>query len=160
MQNFFVQANYRFSTNEQGRPSTLYFQDGAGNRGRYRRGHAQGEQLIHQGGQCDRIFISPTLKAQSSAFARGVFEQDWDNATYGAFMDRLSAINAVVQAGDPNRVYAGRASLNMHVGWHAFETDGNLVHCSAGTVMVADNTIAACFQGAGLNAYAGAWMVW
>jgi hypothetical protein len=100
---FFVQANYRFSTNEPGRPSTLYFEDMVGRRGRYRRGHAQGSELIFQG-HCHRIFVSPMLKGQLSDLTTGgVFEDNLNAFTYAKFMHKLIDVLQVNGGGGPLR---------------------------------------------------------
>jgi hypothetical protein len=156
----FVQAHYRFSTNEAGRPSTLYFQDMYGNRGRFRRGHRQGEQLIFQG-RCRRFFLSPMLKGQVEAMTTGgVFEDNLDRNTYGKYMEKLVGVLQVLEAGDHQGTYRGRASLHPQVGWHVFDTNGNDAHCSAGIVMTADPAALAVFNGAGLGGYNGDWSIW
>lgn len=52
----FAYSNYRFSTEEKGRQSSLYFEDAQGNQGRWRRQHPDGELLIWQG-QSRRIYM-------------------------------------------------------------------------------------------------------
>jgi hypothetical protein len=143
---FFVQANHRFSTHDGSRPTTLYFQDMFGNRGRYRRGHAQGEQLIYQG-RCRRLFVSPTTRD----------DVDSITASWAQFMAELVRILGIVEAGNPNP-FTGEASLHMQPDWHVFDTNGIDFHLSKGTVVTADNTTAAAW-GALAN-YLQSWAVW
>src|SRR5262249_14769525 len=59
----FTRANYKFSTHEPGRSSTFYFSDLTGNRGRFRRQHSRGPELVFQG-RCKRIFVNPDLETR------------------------------------------------------------------------------------------------
>lgn len=59
----FVYNNYRFSTSESGRLTSLYFEDAQGNQGRWRREHPLGELLIWQG-KSIRLFINPRQTSQ------------------------------------------------------------------------------------------------
>ena len=154
-------ARYKFSTNEPGRPSTLYFQDGVGARGRFRRGHGLGSQLIFQG-RCKRIFVSPDLKRLLGTLSgAGLDGDDFNAVSYGKFMAKLSEIQGVLErGGGPGGLYEGRASLRVVPGWHVFDNDGESGHCSSGTVMGADATAAAVLAGAGLTVYAGAYSIW
>jgi hypothetical protein len=158
-EDFFVEANVKFSTNEPGRPSTFYFEDNLGNRGRYRRAHGQGEQLTYQGA-CRRIFISPMLKHQLGALTTGgPFEDNLNHDTYGQFIEKLSDVLVAITSNDPDGYYFGRASERAMPGWHVYETDGDNCHCSSGTV-VADDTVAPFFEGGGFAGYAGNYVVW
>jgi hypothetical protein len=157
----FTLANYKFSTNEPGRPSTFYFQDMIGLRGRYRRGHGQapGTQVIFQG-RCKRLFVSPPFKGQlESLTTGGVFEDNLTRATYGKFLNKLDEIYEKLQHGNV-ALYQGRASLRPTPGWHVFDTDGENGHCSSGTIMQADQDPANFFHGGGFAAYNGAWSIW
>ncbi len=54
----FRSINYRFSTSEHGRLTSLYYQDAHGNQGRWRREHRDGPLLAYQG-KSIRLFVNP-----------------------------------------------------------------------------------------------------
>jgi len=159
---WFSQANYKFSTNEPGRPSTLYFQDVVGARGRYRRGHGLGSELIFQG-RCKRLFVSPDLKRQLGALSGAgyVDGDDFDRTSYGKFMTKLTDIQDILERGSRDAVnYNGRASTRQTASWHIFDTNEESAHCSSGTVMGADPAAAGLLGGAGLATYTGKYSIW
>jgi hypothetical protein len=56
--NLFRYINYKFSTSEHGRLTSLYFEDAHGVQGRWRREHRDGPLLVYQG-RSARLYISP-----------------------------------------------------------------------------------------------------
>jgi hypothetical protein len=165
--NFFIGANYRFSTMQPGRSSTWYFCDPANNLGRYRSQHHLGPSLAYQG-QCNRIFVSPALEAQRSVLAEmalRAFEFDTQDDADEAFADeryrRIREIFPVLQRGDPDHVFDDKASLQAHIGWHLFDFRGQTSHFSAGVVAPDPRALQFFHGGADLaNGYNGPWEQW
>jgi len=157
---FFVQANYRFSTNEPGPPLYVVLS-----------GHGRDARPLPQR-PCTRGWANlagplplrlcvPDAEEPAQRLDDGwLFEDNLNAFTCAKFMHKLIDVLQVMEAGDPSGKYAGRVSLRLQVGWHVFDTGGDNAHCSSGTVMAADPTAAASFGGAGFANYAGPWSVW
>ena len=75
--NLFTRTNYKFSTTENGRLSSFYFQDSNGVQGRYRREHRDGEAVIYQGHSM-RLFVLDT-----SAFNQNEVRKIYDELIDG-----------------------------------------------------------------------------
>jgi hypothetical protein len=175
MMGLFVQANYQFSSSAPGRPSTFYFEDQQGNRGRFRRQHAKGPELAHQGA-CTRVFISPALELRLSTMAElvsgrpfsdgaGRFIWDVDDELFNTERyNKFTRIHSILLRGDPDHLYGGEASLNLQAGWRLFDTNDLMCHFSAGVIILNDPAAAQFFgQQNGdqlLAAYSGQWMIW
>ncbi|MFZ1830366.1 MAG: hypothetical protein WAW42_16735 [Candidatus Competibacteraceae bacterium] len=158
----FTRANYKFSSLVSGRSSTFYFSDPVGNRGRYRRQHQRGPELVFQG-RCKRIFISPELEAKISVLAELVTASDNDVAFNTTRYEKITAIYPILQRGDPSGIYRERASLTPKAGWRLFDTNDVLVHFSAGQILLNDNDAATFFAQNGdavLSGYSGPWTIW
>jgi hypothetical protein len=156
----FTQANYKFSSHAPPRPSTFYFSDAVGNRGRFRRQHAQGPELVFQG-RCRRIFISPELEAKITVLAD--LSTGDDNAFNEVRYGKIAAIHPMLAKGDPDAIYRDRASLMLRDGWRLFDSNGILVHFSAGQILRPDPAAAQFFLDGGAAAlanYNGAWAIW
>jgi hypothetical protein len=157
----FTRANYKFSSKAPNRPSTFYFNDLAGNRGRYRRLHPRGPELVFQG-RCNRVFISPELEAKMTVLAE-LTNRDDDDAFNEARYGKSAAIHPVLERGDPDRIYHYRASLIPKPGWRLFDTNNELVHFSAGEIRLHDPEATIFFAQNGdavLSAYSGPWAIW
>ena len=157
----FTQANYRFSSKAPNRPSTFYFSDHANNCGRYRRQHANGPELVYQG-RCNRIFVSPELEAKISVLSELTTRDDDDYAYNEARYGKFGAIYPMLQRGDPDGIYRGRATLTVQAGWRLFDSNGAMVHLSAGSIQANDPEPPSfcAWRDAASAAYSGAWTIW
>ena len=130
-------ANYSFSTQEEGRVTSLYFEDMLGNQGRWRREHPGGPLLVYQG-KSRRLFVSPTeLRNYRSDTEASLHQQD---AT--PFGHRANGDYQVLRAG---KSITG-ISLTASAGWHVLELCPPLYyarHGSSGRVTLTDPTAGA-----------------
>jgi hypothetical protein len=133
----FTQNNYRFSTSDEGRPTSLYFEDNLGNQGRWRRGHHQGELLCYQG-QSLRLFIEPEA-VESYLFGLEAHNIRLPKQQQPRFGNRAYGDYLVLQRG----VIVRGISLAPIQGWHVLELcspDYYARHGSSGTVELNDHT--------------------
>jgi len=115
----FTYLNYRFSTMDHGRLSSLYYQDAEGNQGRWRRQHRNGEALFFQGPSI-RVFVSPMQKNDFKEYA--AMPQYRDLVRLGEFPGY---------------------SLTPKSGWHVVELcppKFYIRHCSGGAIELNDVT--------------------
>lgn len=130
----FTIGNYRFSTIDANRPSSLYFQDANGNQGRWRRGHAHGETLIYQG-RSRRLFIAPD---EMENYSSGL--EDDPRSLGNRFGSRANGDYQVLARG----IAVRNISLDPVAGWHVLELcppDYYARHGSAGEVSLDDDTV-------------------
>lgn len=163
MLNLFNLGNYKFSSQAAGRPSTFYFSDLVGNRGRFRRAHPLGPELVFQG-RCKRIFISPVLMNKIALLSEHtIADKDDEDAFHRERYTKIFNIIPMIQKGDPDGIYKGKASLVIKEGWRLFDTDDNLVHCSSGTIILNDPEATNFFNNGGqatIQNYQGQWSIW
>lgn len=159
----FTRMNYKFSSSVPGRSSTFYFSDPVGNRGRYRRQHQHGPELIFQG-RCKRMFILPEMVDIISDRAEKNAPSKNDVALYNTFRYKeIAEIYPILQQGDPSGIYRELASLIPKDGWQLFDTNDDLVHLSAGQILLNDPAATTFFAQNGdavLKEYSGPWTIW
>jgi len=134
----FTLKNYRFSTKENGRLTSLYFEDSERNQGRYRRDHKEGALLVYQG-QSKRLFIHPD---EQSNFCFGL-------ESHNRFLPPDQICRFGYRAhGDYKVLSTGKAISNLSLqpidGWHVLELSPMTFyarHGSSGTVTLKDKTI-------------------
>jgi hypothetical protein len=132
---FFTWNNYRFSTSEKARLTSLYFEDVQGNQGRWRREHRDGPLLVYQG-KSWRLFIDPE---EISNYAFGL---EADNLRLAAdqrppFNNRAKGDYLVLTKGTQVRGISRRPVE----GWHVLELCPPTYyprHGSGGTVLLND----------------------
>jgi len=167
---FFTPENYTFSTHEPGRKTTFYFRDGHGNLGRYRRVHSNGELLAYQG-ECKRVFLSQSLVNSLYDKARFLWMKTRGKFDLNIiFHDLCKNIYPILASSNSKGDYSGKASLQPKIGWHVFDSNGTMSHCSGGTVLKFDevahdylqiNSKISPGKHAGpLAEYNGPWWIW
>ena len=135
----FQHINYRYSTSERGRLTSLYYQDAHGNQGRWRREHRDGPLLVYQGKSL-RLFVNPRQVAN--------FRDDTSLRIYQDIRDRLGHY--------PNYSVVPKEQ------WHVVELVPPTFfvgHKSSGQVLLNDATAGAADY-VGLAGYAGAISDW
>ncbi len=121
----FNQRNYKFSTQQPGRKSTLYFDDGVGNKGRIKRSDSSGGSAgIFYGSDTTWLFISPSEKEE--------LEDNFDTAQ--EMFKFLIKVPGRLKCGESIDGY----SLNSAPGWTVFEISSQRVHPSAGAIFTND----------------------
>ena len=139
----FVQSNHQFSTSENGRLTSLYFEDMDGNQGRWRREHPGGECLFFQG-KSRRLFMDSD---ELRNYMGDLEVHDW--RTPQKFGGRAR--------GDYNVLCLGKDIRNLSLcpfeGWHVLELcppQYYARHGSSGTVLLNDNSaVAAAYNSIG-----------
>lgn len=137
--NLFRFTNYKFSTKSPGRLSTLYFQDVQGIKGRWRRDHPGGEQLVYQG-KCLRFFLS--------SGATEFFDPESALSTWMNIKDGL------IPAG-----YSGHWKAGYHV-WEMSAPSADISHGSGGKIMAHDPAAALAISGLSDQSFGGSYVDW
>lgn len=165
----FKPANYKFSTHETGRLSSLYYEDATGNQGRWRRQHRNGPLLVYQG-KSMRLFIDPGKlagfePAQAYPIWHRLADHSPDVAPKLADNPRelLKARLHRQLVAESEEDMAGAYSRSPKQGWHVIEINGTtrqVGHCSGGGVLLQDPTKPGHAAHAALANYTGAEVDW
>ena len=129
--NMFNIANYKFSTKQAGRDTTMYFHNGIDG-GRIKRSASvggQGGMIIYQR-NCRRIFIQFYESLRISGIGEDRIEID--------MVAKLEKVYRMLRTGNVDSRNRLLYSLTPRAGWRLFEFFDNRGHGSAGTVILHD----------------------
>jgi hypothetical protein len=128
----FIIENYKFSTGQDGRETTMYFSNGIDG-GRIKRSKSiggDGGMIIYQKG-CKRVFLNFYESLRISGMGEDAISMKMEQKVIKVYEMLLHD-----KADDRTKLLY---SLAPKVGWRVFEFFGDRMHGSAGTVVASDS---------------------